>query len=383
MDEEISIGTKDDASPGGSTINKIRKEPDEPPETIVRRRRKFVDNALTVLEKDPLMLYYQWSEKYSTGNDGMLTFVQCFFEEQSEIDDKINNFVIDRKEKVMLGGSDYQRYCVEEKGRFWEDQLLCTFSYFQVIATTQKHIAFLDEVPVNYNPDFNFARDYIVKPFSNDITKVCTIMYANAHFGVLVYDIPSRHVSIYDGKGSEYNIGVDIFWAHHIKYVVKRVSNINHRDEITVSHVTHLEHPNMERKINVYQKDSCNCGPIACLVIWSLFDCESALSSNLGNSLHYKDGNLREIIIEELQRKVKMYGKYLLANTRYEKSNFNDEQKVDGKLTQMKTNANTALVQGTNRNKQEHEEKKMHGGEQLFHKHNLNDQINEDEEYQR
>jgi len=114
------------------------------------------------------------------------------------------------------------------------------------------------------------------------VRKLITIAYAKQHFAVLLFDIPTRQVLVYDGLHMNLKR-----WEVHIVHTLKKYSlqNIHDEPEVTchrgsqgkgdevmeIDFMDTHEPWNVEHDPILKQADGFNCGPIACLKVLEIY----------------------------------------------------------------------------------------------------------------
>ena len=116
------------------------------------------------------------------------------------------------------------------------------------------------------------------KKLKVSVKRVVSVFHGNDHFAVMESNLDTNVITIYDGL----NLGLNN-WFHHITNVLKRTKLIG-RNSLPTFHSngkTELELVTededswiISKSIIVHQKDGYNCGPIACLVLGSIFEPE-------------------------------------------------------------------------------------------------------------
>jgi hypothetical protein len=115
------------------------------------------------------------------------------------------------------------------------------------------------------------------------VRKLITIAYAKNHFAVLLFDIPSRQVLVYDGLHMNLKR-----WELQIIHTLKKYSlqNIDSQPEVSchrssqgkgdqvmeIDFMDNHEPWNVEHDPILKQADGFNCGPIACHKCWRFMD---------------------------------------------------------------------------------------------------------------
>ena len=112
-----------------------------------------------------------------------------------------------------------------------------------------------------------------------DTNTVVSVMHSHGHYGVMFAQINLKTVTIYDGLS--YPLAT---WKHHVASVLKRCFQIEREAEINFEEKRNIIHLNtgiiaegeywkMKCGATITQKDSVNCGPIACMKLLELFNC--------------------------------------------------------------------------------------------------------------
>ena len=117
---------------------------------------------------------------------------------------------------------------------------------------------------------------------------------------------------------------------HYIRYILKKVSNIDDDYNIRYRCISSIQITKDGTSIPFQQEDGHNCGPIACFVLWYLFNrelCYDTIKS-------FKDENLRHTLISELKRGVEKVADHLVSKTSYQRPtefhNDDDHDKMEG-----------------------------------------------------
>ena len=115
------------------------------------------------------------------------------------------------------------------------------------------------------------------KKLKVNVKRVVSVFHGNDHFSEMESNLDTNVITIYDGL----NLGLNN-WFHHITNVLKRTKLIG-RNSLPTFHsngktelelVTDEDSWIISKSIIVHQKDGYNCGPIACLVLVSIFEPE-------------------------------------------------------------------------------------------------------------
>ena len=163
---------------------------------------------------------------------------------------------------------DYYNYCFTNETRHWELDFISLFATLQILGTSENFdTLFLDDALCNYNCNARLSPDYVVQPMKDCIVKVATVAYRDSHFAVLVLHLHDKSVSIYDGLALD-DSEADGIWQGHIDFLVHRTTGH------PISGDYHIKKANTLGSIVHRQEDGYNCGPIACVTVWYLFNLE-------------------------------------------------------------------------------------------------------------
>ena len=163
-------------------------------------------------------------------------------------------------------------YCFNDKDRYWENDLLSLFATLESISSSKNNIGYLDVNKVNMNPYYQNSITDSFKEVNTSITKVATIVYLESHYAVLIYDRIINEVSIYDGMHCNNNETCIQIWRNHILYLIFRIAGYRSLANVTLSVKNHV----VNSDLSIIQNDGYNCGPIACINIWFLFNPDQA-----------------------------------------------------------------------------------------------------------
>ena len=121
-----------------------------------------------------------------------------------------------------------------------------------------------------------------VKTFSNMITHFVLIALSASHFAVLDFDIHLSTVTVFDGL----NYKIDA-WQHHVVHTLKEYGLVDVRDVPRFVYSAQAVRSEKRQTLNitfgngarrimsntlfVQQRDTHNCGPIACLKVMEMF----------------------------------------------------------------------------------------------------------------
>ena len=221
-----------------------------------------------------------------------------------DITNPFDTLVIDPTTKYSFGSSEYYKYCIDHPTRFWEHDLLILFGTLQTLECNDKSIMLVDNNRANGDSSYVHQKGNF-QPIHESKNKFVSILYKDTHYSIVVYNRTLKNMSIYDGLCSRNNEYAENTWSQHLIYLRDRVDSISNLNDIRIIAEANVCNTN----IPMHQNDSFSCGPIACVVLWYIFNNEQAIKGNV--SLHQY--TIRSSVIVETRRLIDKYAKYFMA----------------------------------------------------------------------
>ena len=148
----------------------------------------------------------------------------------------------------------YYDFCESNHTHWWEISYLLLFGVLQLHKAHRKDVMFLECC----TPNSSINPPELIIPVS--VKSIVTVVLCRSHYSVLEFILEEKKVKVYDGL-LKYNISL---WTNHICYIMKQIGE--NYDDWESGHVDKF----LLRSI--IQVDSFNCGPMACMVMWGLFN---------------------------------------------------------------------------------------------------------------
>ena len=317
-DSNHSIQEESLESPCASII-----EPQQIQKPKLRRNRRNIKYSMTyVLEHDP-------NSRKLINCEKTFDFVYASFND--EFQTLYKDKLFDSSINYCIGNPAYYKYCYTNDKRFWELDFLLLFGTLQAMSSSRNDILFIHNNEANRNEDHQVvSSSHQVDIRNKDI--YVSVVYKSSHYGVIVYKSKQKEVFIYDGLLSADVPSTNNMWSNHILYVVNRVDNIVDLSQVQV----HIQPIIFGTPVVMKQNDHYNCGPIACIVLWYIFNYSSAFNKQI--SINDKD--LRKNIVEEMQRKINYHAHSMVAFGRERKQNLNKPTEILNKDQSNRTVAN-------------------------------------------
>ena len=291
----------DGHGPANAVMNNV-----SPAAAPTRIKRVHERNALDVVVHDPR------TRQLQNGTQPSFGFVLASLTDS--LLSKSDHCIIDRPVQYNIGDSQYYDFCWEDGTRFWEIDFLSAFASLQALSTKDPSLAFLDNIPMNHtrNKAFRFSQGYVPKPFKANPSRVVMVAYKSDHYATLVLDVSTQIVTVYDGLLRKKNQAW-LQWKDHCKYLIQRVTGS------CVSGSECMVSATAIGGIQFHQPNGYDCGPIACITCWYLFNSEEA-----GHTFHkFKFESLghdtiRKMVVLEMQSKLSQFQFGMIAKTQYE-----------------------------------------------------------------
>ena len=250
-----------------------------------RVRRPYIHDSIQfVLSNDPNNRQLEESTKsYGFVYAELKNKSSCPFKER----------IVDPICKYSIGSFDYYKYCHEHPSRYWETDLITLFGTLQAASSSDKSIMFVDSNMVNLNPLYTIPKSINNKKYG-DKNIFVSVLYKSTHYCVVLYDRRKKRISIFDGL---FSVTRDPYakqiWHQHILYLLVQVDTHTSINDVHVEVEDRVYNTNIVLK----QEDSFNCGPIACVVLWNIFNSQHAMQCHV--TLHKY--TIRKTVIQELE----------------------------------------------------------------------------------
>jgi len=204
----------------------------------------------------------------------------------------------------------YYDFCETHETRWWEITYLLLFGICQFHKAHRKDMMFLECCTPNSE---------IIPPQLNildSIKSIVSVALAKDHYAVLEFRLEEKMVYVYDGLKKDINS-----WEKHISYILKQVGAS--RKDWKVGNAT-IFHSRC-----IIQRDGWNCGPIACMVMWGLFNPSTTFQDkwNTSNSV----ASFRKTVVQETKKCLADFGNTFLVRLRA------DVITIDGDVMQANT----------------------------------------------
>jgi len=156
---------------------------------------------------------------------------------------------------LIVGDTAYYDYCKTNQTRWWENSLLITFGILQAHKAHRNDIFLL---ACMYPRDTGTLLPLHLK---RSVRTVVSIAFQMNHYCILEFILKDKTVRVYDGL----NYPIDT-WKDHINQICRRIEMSTTISTWPVLPIYSIGGQQMT------QSDNYNCGPIACMVLWTLFN---------------------------------------------------------------------------------------------------------------
>ncbi len=181
--------------------------------------------------------------------------------------------------------SAYYSRCVDTV-RWWDTGMISTFAKLIVHDTHRTNIMYIDCPFPNGKPKK-------VERLPAEILEVVSIVCNSSHFVVLRFVPANKKVFVMDGLALSLSA-----WKTHIFYILAGLGHNHHHWSV------HME------QTDWHQHDSYNCGPIACVHMWRLFQ------PNDQNFAKLRVTEFRATVVKKLKTLLKTHDKALTCRLR-------------------------------------------------------------------
>ena len=158
-------------------------------------------------------------------------------------------------ETIVIFDDEYYDRC-KKPDVWWETHSLRSFGLLMFHQTHEHDIFFMD---CKFPNKFPNTKDPTKIVLPTSVRKVVTIANAKNHFVILLFDLHTTTVSVYDGRYLSLTT-----WNDHFSFIINKIDEKEKNWE--KKHVRKLKDKALS------QLDNSSCGPIACMVLWSIFN---------------------------------------------------------------------------------------------------------------
>jgi hypothetical protein len=233
---------------------------------------------------------------------------------------------------IPIGNKGYLEDCAGTR-RWWDTDFISGFcSLVAHESHVDGHLRSLKRTQLIHcqfprlTPDESECKD-----LSIGTERIVSVLHDVDHYTVLEIDIPRRYMKVYDGLKRCLTR-----WETHIVNILKRCGlagrddtpHFNWKDNNTWQKVRELFFINcgswlIESDLKIQQRDSHNCGPIACMKVMEMYMCPEfvIMDSSINGVSSY-----RSVVIDTFSRLVKRFGNELCVSMPVKEINLTDSE---------------------------------------------------------
>ena len=212
---------------------------------------------------------------------------------------------------LSIGENAYYTFCESSSERWWEISVLLLFGVCQFHQVHRNDMIFLDCTTPNVksNP--------LPLTLPSAVESVVSVVLKDSHYAVLEFVLDKKKVNVYDG------LKVPVRkWAKHIDYILKQIGGRRNEWKEMQVHKFHGR--------PIFQPDGHNCGPVACMVMWGLFNPGSTTFTEAWKSSNMVS-TFRRAVVKEMKGCLKEFEDMFVVRSRSDLITFdNDETEGTG-----------------------------------------------------
>ena len=160
--------------------------------------------------------------------------------------------------RLRVGVDDYYTH-LKESRCWWDNDVVEQFGRMLYHTTHHSNIIYVDCTMATS------TSSTVPIYLSTEIQQIVSVGNLNGHFVLIHIKLHQIEVIIYDGLGSI----PSHHWNPYVKYILSRYGFGSKCDQFIAKMRMHND-TDLDG-VNVSQKDSYNCGPIACMIMWYFF----------------------------------------------------------------------------------------------------------------
>jgi hypothetical protein len=190
---------------------------------------------------------------------------------------------LNRLYNLQIFDVDFYKTFATESELWWDRNVLVLFAALKAHQMHKKDIVFVEMLSPNEIIDKSMHYD--PEP---EVKKLVTIAWHLSHYAILEFCLDTKMIWVYDGLRKP----IADYWGAHRQQMLKRLKipttdmkelwKMNHSEDIV--------------GVPINQVDGVNCGPIACMVIWFIFNPEESV----GYWMNQPTSAFRSIVISEI-----------------------------------------------------------------------------------
>jgi len=176
-----------------------------------------------------------------------------------------------------------------ETNRWWCSDMVATFGILMAHNSHRDDVIYMD-CGTPTNAEFVNRANRAQLPSS--VRAIIAVAHASSHYAVLHLRLDAEKAIVHDGL--HMSVGR---WKPHVTYMLARFGiSVDKWEILARTTGDYLD------GLQVVQRDGFNCGPIACMVLWKLFQPQNV------NLLNVPQSDYRRLVVTELRRLLTVCG---------------------------------------------------------------------------